>query len=337
MSEESPSWPWPRTLMIRDIRVDPACILAPMEGVTDLTFRRLVRSIGGCGLFVTEFISADGLYKQIERAMRMARFDEGERPISIQIYGRDPHALAEGARMVEALGADIIDLNMGCPSKKVCAHSGGSALMKEPELARQIVSAIRAATDLPFTVKMRAGWDSESRNAADIAWMCQEEGAEMVAVHWRTRKDLYGGDRDLTPIAAVKDRVSIPVVANGDIVDVATAVEAFRDTGCDAVMVGRGAVRNPWVFAEIRAAMNGMPAPIVDDVERERVLLGYFAAIRESFRTDLGALGRFKKIARYFTAGVEGGDVLRQQIFHSQTAEEAIDVVQRFFDGRRAA
>lgn len=331
------AWPWPTELMIRDIRVDPACILAPMEGVTDLTFRRLIRSIGGCGLFVTEFISADGLYKQIERAMRMARFDEAERPISIQIYGRDPYALAEGARMVEALGADIVDLNMGCPSKKVCAHSGGSALMKDPDLARQIVSSIRAATDLPFTVKMRAGWDADSRNAPDIAWMCQEEGAEMVAVHWRTRTDLYGGTHDLSTVAAVKDRVSVPVVANGDIVDVASAVEAFRETGCDAVMIGRGAVRNPWVFAEIRAAMEGRPAPVVDDGERERVLLAYFASIRECFRTDLGALGRFKKIARYFTTGVEGGDVLRQNIFHSQTADEAVDVVRRFFDGRRAA
>ena len=213
----------PREFYIRDVRIAPNLILAPMEGVTDLTFRRLIRRIGGAGLTVTEFIPAEGLRRDIPRVMEMVRFDPDERPVSVQIYGRLPGALAEGAKVAEDLGATIVDFNMGCPSKKVCAHSGGSALMKEPELARDLVRAIRAAVKIPFTVKMRSGWDHDHKNAPDIAYMCQEEGAEMVAVHWRTRTDGYGGTRELDTIREVKRRLSIPIVANGDIVDATSA------------------------------------------------------------------------------------------------------------------
>lgn len=317
---------------IRDVPIDPPLALAPMEGVTDLSFRRLVRSIGGCGLTVTEFIPGRSLAERHRSALAMAAFDPDERPVSVQVYGRDPEQLADAARFVEGeLGADIVDLNMGCPSKKVCKNSGGSALMKDPQLARRIVAAMRAATTLPLTVKMRAGWDQQHRNAPELAHMCEGEGAEMVAVHWRTREDGYGGVRQLDTIAAVKDRVQIPVLANGDVVDVASARQTLADTGVDGLMIGRGAIRDPWVFRKIAADLAGLPAVEVDLVERERVLLAYYEVLQRQSRTEKGALGRMKKIARYFADGVPEGDELKTAIFHAQSTEVVFGRVREHF------
>jgi tRNA-dihydrouridine synthase B len=322
-------------LQIRDIVIDPPLVLAPMEGVTDLTFRRLIRSVGGCGLTVTEFIPGAALAGGHRIALRMAEFDPDEHPISIQVYGRDPELLADAARYVQDLGADIVDLNMGCPSKKVCAHSGGSALLQDAPLARRIVSAIRAATTLPFTVKMRSGWDPQHKNAPEIAAMCEGEGVEGLAVHWRTRTDGYGGVRNLETIAAVVDRVKIPVLANGDIIDEASALQTLRETGAAGLMIGRGAIRDPWVFRRIERALSGAPPLVIDDDERERVLLAYYATLRLTFDSDRGTLGRMKKIAKYFCEGIEGGEPLRYAILHSESPDEAVDRVRTFFDERR--
>jgi tRNA-dihydrouridine synthase B len=322
---------------VRHLRIDPPLVLAPMEGVTDLTFRRLIRSIGGCGLTVTEFIPGAALAGGHRVALRMAEFDPDERPVSIQVYGRDPAVLADAARYVQDLGADLVDLNMGCPSKKVCAHSGGSALLAEPALARRIVTAIRAAVSIPFTVKMRSGWDPQHRNAPEIAAMCEGEGVEMLAVHWRTKTDLYGGVRDLRTVAEVVQRVRIPVLANGDILDEASALSTLAETGAAGLMIGRGAIRDPWVFLRIGRALRGEPPLVVDDAERERVLLAYFATIRATFGSDLGALGRYKKIAKYFCDGVAGGDVLRRAVLHSATPDEAEERVVTFFAERQTA
>ncbi len=321
---------------IRDIAIDPPLVLAPMEGVTDLTFRRLGRSIGGCGLTVTEFIPGRSLAEGHSAALSMAAFDPDERPVSVQVYGKEPQALADAARFVESeLGADIVDLNMGCPSKKVCRNSGGSALMREPDLARRIVAAMRSATSLPFTVKMRAGWDPEHRNAPQIAEMCEGEGVEMLSVHWRTRADGYGGVRELDTIAQVKAAVSIPVLANGDIVDVPSARQTLAATGVDGLMIGRGAIRDPWVFLKIAADLAGAPPVEVDLSERERVLLSYYSVLEQLSRTEKGALGRMKKIARYFADGVPRGDELKQAIFHSHEVEEVFDRVRTHFESLR--
>jgi len=323
-------------MKIRHIDIEPNLILAPMEGVTDITFRRLVRTIGGAGMTVTEFIPARGLAENHKRARQMAVFDEDESPLAIQVFGRDPLALAEGAKVAQGLGADVVDLNMGCPSKKVCAHSGGSALMKEPKLAREIVRAMRAAVEIPFTVKMRSGWDLDHKNAPELAQMCEEEGAEAVTVHWRTRADLYSGVLEYDTIAEVKSRLNIPVIFNGDIIDVASAKAAFEGTGVDGLMIGRGAIRNPWVFREIQAALYGGEPVVVDAAEKERVLLGYYADILERFKSEKGALGRWKKITRYFTEGLPYGDQLRTAVFRSQTVEEARGKVRAFFQDLRA-
>lgn len=318
-------------MRIRDIAIDPPLILAPMEGVTDLTFRRLIRTIGGCGLTVTEFVPGAALTGGHKHALRAVQFDPEERPVSVQLYGRDPAVLGDAARAVQDLGATIVDLNMGCPSKKVCAHSGGSALLRDLDLARQIVRSIRAAVTIPFTVKMRSGWDPEHRNAPEVARMCEDEGAEMIAVHWRTRTDLYGGERNLETVARVVQSVSVPVVANGDIVDADSALSTLAETGAAGLMIGRGAIRDPWVFQRIGRAMRGEAPLVVDDRERERVLLAYYETIRGLFDSDLGALGRMKKLARYFTDGVHGGDILRTGILHSATPDEAEDRIRAFF------
>lgn len=323
---------FPTSYAIRHLTIRPNLVLAPMEGVTDLTFRRLVRNIGGTGLTVTEFVASEGLRRGAEKMEQMARFDPDERPVAVQIYGRDPQGMAEAARIVQDLGADICDINMGCPSKKVCAHSGGSALMKDHDLAIAIVRAVRAAISIPLTVKMRSGFDATQRNAPDLAHACQEEGAEAIVIHWRTRADLYGGTRAVDKIGETKARLRVPVVANGDVVDFESAARMFRETGCDGVMIGRGAIKNPWVFKQVWAQMHGEAPIVVDADEKRRVLLAYFASIRGEFRTDRGVLGRMKKIANYFTHGLPYGSDLRVAFLHSQSIEEAVEHTERYFD-----
>lgn len=326
----------PVSYTVRDVRISPNVVLAPMEGVTDLTFRRLIRRIGGAGLTATEFIPSSSLKLGGGKAWETAQIDPDERPVSVQLYGRDPAVLAEAARVVEALGATFCDINMGCPSKSVCAHSGGSSLLKEPALVRQIVASVRRALTIPLTVKMRSGFDANSRNAPEIAWICQEEGAEAVTVHWRTRADLYSGVRAVDKIAEVKARLSVPVVGNGDIVDVPSALAMFADTGCDGVMIGRGAMRNPWLLLQVSQAVRGEPVTEVTAEERRRVLLGYLADIRERFGADAPALGRFKKVANYFTQGLPGGDVARTELLRSASIPEVLDRAERYFSRLRA-
>jgi nifR3 family TIM-barrel protein len=324
----------PTATRIRDVVIAPNVILAPMEGVTDLTFRRLVRQIGGAGLTCTEFIPSAGLagVRNDAKALKMAAFDPDERPISVQIYGKDPAIMAEAARVVEGLGATICDINMGCPSKKVCKNSGGSALMRDLDLAIDIVRAVRAAITIPLTVKMRSGFDAGSRNAPELAWRCEQEGVEGLTIHWRTRADLYGGERQVDKIREAKDRVTIPVIGNGDVIDPASALRMLADTGCDGVMVGRGAMRNPWSLLQITQTLRGEPLTHPTPAERERVLLGYLDAMRARARTDQGALGRFKRIANHFTRGLpHGSELLRTKVLRSQDVDEAVGHVHAYF------
>ncbi|RME29379.1 MAG: tRNA-dihydrouridine synthase [Deltaproteobacteria bacterium] len=325
----------PTSLVIGPLRIAPPLILAPMEGVTDLPFRRLIRSIGGTGLTCTEFIPGAGLARGDDRWVKMAELDPDEHPVSIQIYGREPAVMAEAARAVQDLGADIVDINMGCPSRKVCAHSGGSALMREPARVAAIVAACRAAVDVPLTVKMRSGFDHDHRNAPELAAICESEGADAITIHWRTRADGYGGRRAVDRIAAAVDRVDIPVIGNGDVVDIASAVAMFRDTGCDGVMIGRGALADPWVFRTVSTWLSGgepQPAPWH---ERAAILRRYLALCMAHFaepragrrkRHDPArvSLGRFKQLARYLLA--DTGET-RQSILRSRTIDEALAVL----------
>ena len=305
--------------------------LAPMEGITDRPFRNLIRGLGGCGLTVTEFISSDLLGKHSKRAWAMAELDPDEHPVSIQIYGRDPATMAIAAAQCEEIGADIVDLNFGCPSKKVTGGCAGSALMREPALAERMFGAVARAISVPMTVKMRLGWDVSALNAPVIAKMAEDAGAKMVAVHGRTRMQMYTGVADWGAIAAVKAAVGIPVLCNGDILTVEDALRALAESGADGVMVGRGALRDPWILRRISDRLAGRTPYRPPLADREAVLLRYFALIAAESYTARVAVGRMKKVTGYFTRGLPYGGELREIIYHSHEIEPIHDAVRAWF------
>jgi tRNA-dihydrouridine synthase B len=244
--------PVPKSLQIGTVTISPATVLAPMAGVTDTVFRRFIRNLGGCGLIMTEFTSADGvLRKKDQKAKRYLHFYEDEHPISAQLFGSDPNVMAEAARMVEGLGFDLVDLNLGCPAKKVVKCNGGSGLLRDLPAIGRIFESVRAAVKIPFTVKFRAGWSDEEIVCVELARMAEDCGLAAVALHARTREQGYSGQARWDWIAAVKDAVKMPVIGNGDIRTPEDACAMVAQTGCDAVMIGRTAPSNPWIFRQI--------------------------------------------------------------------------------------
>lgn len=318
-------------LQLGSVVVNPPTILAPMEAITDAPFRQLVRSLGGCGLVVTEFVHSRALAEQTAKAVRMADIQFDTHPVSIQIYGRDPILMARSALLAQELGADIVDINMGCPSKAVTSGCAGVALMREPQLARTIVREVMRVMRVPLTVKMRLGWDAQSRNAPDLAWAFQEEGVSAITVHGRTRADLYRGHADWQAIGEVKARVRIPVIGNGDVCSVPDALEMLRRSGADAVMAGRGVLKNPWLLLQISQALRGEPVlhPSLD--VRKAHLLRYFGIIQEQIPHSTAALGKMKKVAGIFTDGLAFAADFRDTILHARSVEEALEAVETYF------
>ena len=254
---------------------DPPLGLAPMAGMTDTAFRRLVKRNGGCGLVVSEMVSSEGLVRGSGRTLEYAEFTEEERPVAIQIFGGDPARMAEAARVVERMGADFVDVNMGCPVPKISRSSAGCSLMREPERAAAIVSAIVGAVKIPVTVKMRAGWNDAEINAPELARMVEQAGAAAVAVHGRTAAQAYTGRSDWELIARVAEHVHIPVFGSGDMVEPAQIADCLRNSPVAGVLVGRGMLRNPWLFAQTSDLMAGRPGREVSREERGRFLLEY--------------------------------------------------------------
>jgi tRNA-dihydrouridine synthase B len=333
--QAAPTKPVPMSLQIGSVRIAPATVLAPMAGVTDTVFRRFIRNLGGCGLIMTEFTSADGvLRKKDQKAKRYLHFYEDEHPISAQLFGSNPEVMAEAARMVEGLGFDLVDLNLGCPAKKVVKCNGGSGLLRDLPAIGRIFEAVRAAVTIPFTVKFRAGWNEDEIVCVELARMAESCGLAAVALHARTREQGYSGQARWEWIAAVKDAVKIPVIGNGDIRSPEDACAMVTRTGCDAVMIGRTAPSNPWIFRQIeqyRGAV-GNPYDQPTEADRYQMIRTYFQMLIEEELPD--AVGKMKQFASWFTHGVPGGAALRKAIYDSKSAVDILTRVEEFFEAR---
>jgi tRNA-dihydrouridine synthase B len=377
----------PAEMSIGGVRIAPATVLAPMAGVTDTVFRRFIKNasmftdptapadvdqettneVSGCGLIMTEFTSADGLSRMREtKRKRYLTYYEDEHPISAQLFGSNPATLADSARICQDAGFDLVDLNLGCPAKRVVSCNGGSGLLRDLPRIREIFEEVRKAVSIPFTVKFRMGWNDTNIVCVELARMAEACGLNAVALHARTREQGYSGDARWEWIAAVKDAVTIPVIGNGDIRTPEDAAAMVEATGCDAVMIGRAAPANPWIFRQIAqytASKQSTGTGVYEkptDMDRYRMIRDYFERLmaevaehpevlgpadddlskrlkrnHESAQRD--AIGRMKQFASWFTHGVPGGATLRREIFEAKRGAQVIEKVEAFFTNRNAA
>jgi nifR3 family TIM-barrel protein len=363
----------PAGMRIGNVQVAPATVLAPMAGVTDTVFRRFIRHASlftrdqapgtrdqnpteaeidaevtnmqsGCGLLMTEFTSADGLSRMREsKRKRYLTFYEDEHPISAQIFGSNPETLSEAARIIQDTGFDTVDLNLGCPAKRVVGCNGGSGLLRDLPKIGEIFRAVRGAVTIPFTVKFRLGWNDANIVCVELARMAESEGLNAVALHARTREQAYTGQARWEWIAAIKQAVSIPVIGNGDIRTPEDAAAMISKTGCDAVMIGRAAPANPWIFRQIAqyTATGSYDQPTVED--RYRMIRAYFQMLLDESEASAGdknaavreVAGKMKQFASWFTHGVPGGAKLRGAIYQAKTGAAVLEQVDGFFTARR--
>jgi len=316
---------------IRDIEINPPLVLSPMAGVTDISFRRLLKARGGIGLTVSEFISVEGLTRNNPKSRRQMRFYENERPFALQIFGGQPERMRMAAEMAEEVGADILDVNCGCPAPKVVKHGGGSGLLRDHQRLETILTEIKKAISIPMTIKIRAGFYDHTINAVETAKLAEACGAEHIALHGRTKEQGYRGLANWDLVREIKQVVNVPVSGSGDVTTIQQAFDRFRDTGCDGVLIGRGAMANPWIFRQIEDAMCGREQfqPTLED--KRAVLLEYFDMLREDM-PQMAAIGRMKQLAGQFTRGLQGGALFRTALYHSHSVEEILGRISEYFE-----
>jgi nifR3 family TIM-barrel protein len=320
-----------KSFKIRDIDIDPPLILSPMAGVTDYTFRRLIKRRGGVGLVVSEFISVEGLTRHNPKSKRQMRFDEEERPFAVQIFGGQAPRMAMGAEMAQEVGADILDVNCGCPAPKVVKNGGGSGLLKDMPRLEEILKEIKKSITIPLTLKLRTGYTDSTINVVDVAKMAEQCGVEHIQVHGRTREQGYKGLANWEIIRQVKEGVNVPVSGNGDITTIEYGLKRWKESGTDGILIGRGAMQNPWIFRQFQDAINGREPYHPDLTEKKAVLLEFFGMCREEM-PEIVALGKMKQLAGQFTKGLVGGAQFRQKLYHSHSAEEILDNITVYFN-----
>jgi tRNA-dihydrouridine synthase B len=318
-------------VQVGSVRVDPSLWLAPMAGVTDRDFRLIVRRIGGVGVVSMEFISSRAIVSGNQKTRDLMYFSDEERPLAIQIYGSDVATMREAALVVEELGPDICDINMGCPANKVLKGCAGAALMGDLDLAERIIRAVRDVLSMPLTVKFRLGLDDCRRNYLELGKVCEANGVAAVALHARTARQMYTGEADWSHLARLKESLGIPVIGNGDVREPEDACRMQAATGCDGIMVGRGATRNPWIFRQIAARMSGGRISQPTLADRRALILGHFRMVAER-ESSAFALHKLRKFTGWYTHGLPNGRRLRQEINQLPDVGSFLAAVESFLE-----
>ncbi|WP_371870747.1 tRNA dihydrouridine synthase DusB [Sandarakinorhabdus glacialis] len=318
-------------ISIGPVRLEMPVILAPMTGVTDRPFRTLVKRFGA-GLTVTEMIASEAMIRETRQSLQKAAWDPSEDPVSMQLAGCDPDRMAEAAKLNEGMGAAIIDINMGCPVKKVVNGHAGSALMREPELAARLIAATVKAVKVPVTLKMRMGWDHASLNAPELARVAEDLGIQLITIHGRTRCQLYSGTADWAFVRSVKDAVKVPVIVNGDICSIADAETALDQSGADGVMIGRGAYGKPWLIAQVMAALTGRPVPGDPSLVQQHALVReHYAAMLDLYGTVIG-VNLARKHLGWYTKGLHDSGQFRNAVNQLADPAQVTAMIDRFYD-----